>query len=86
MNKAIASNFGENSSSRYMKLEKIGHGTYGDVYKAKDTYDQTIVALKKMKLEVENEGVPSTVIRETSILRELNHPNIIPLRDIVIED
>ena len=71
---------------RYKKLEKIGHGAYGDVYKSLDNQTNTIVALKKMKLEVENEGVPSTVIRETSLLRELNHPNVISLNDIVVDN
>ena len=84
-NSNLASNFGENPLNRYKKLEKIGHGAYGDVYKSLDTQTNQIVALKKMKLEVENEGVPSTVIRETSLLRELNHRNVISLNDIVVD-
>jgi len=35
------------------------------------------VALKKIRLESEEEGVPSTAIREISILKELQHPNIV---------
>lgn len=85
-NSNLATNFGENLLSRYKKLEKIGHGAYGDVYKSLDTQSNKIVALKKMKLEVENEGVPSTVIRETSLLRELDHPNVIALNDIVVDN
>ena len=35
-----------------MKLEKIGEGTYGKVYKAKDRASNKLVALKKTRLEV----------------------------------
>lgn len=63
---------------RYQRLEKVGEGTYGMVFKAKDTVQKEIVALKKIKLENEDEGVPSTAMREISILKELQpHPNIV---------
>lgn len=35
------------------------------------------MALKKIRLESEEEGIPSTAIREISLLKELNHPNIV---------
>ena len=66
-----------NMRDKYEKLEKIGEGTYGYVYKARDTTNSEICALKKIKLENEDEGVPSTAMREISILKELNHPNIV---------
>ena len=68
---------------RYQKLEKIGEGTYGVVYKAKDRVTGEIVALKKIRLEAEDEGIPSTAIREISLLKELQHPNIVRLYDVV---
>ncbi len=64
-------------SHLYQKLEKIGEGTYGVVYKARDRNTGDIVALKKIRLESEEEGVPSTAIREISILKELQHENIV---------
>ena len=64
---------------RYQKLEKIGEGTYGVVYKAKDRVSETIIALKRIRLEAEDEGIPSTAIREISLLKELRHPNIVRL-------
>jgi len=39
--------------------------------------------LKKIKIEHCDEGIPSTAIREMSLLRELNHPGIVNLIDIV---
>ena len=41
---------------RYQKLEKsavMGEGTYGVVYKAKDKFTDTLVALKRIRLELE---------------------------------
>jgi len=71
---------------RYAKLEKVGEGTYGVVYKARDTGTNQIVALKKIRLEAEDEGVPSTAIREISLLKELKDDNIVRLLDIVHAD
>jgi len=71
---------------RYQKLEKIGEGTYGVVYKAKDKTTNELVALKKIRLESEDQGVPSTAIREISLLKELNHPNIVNLIDCVHQE
>jgi len=71
---------------RYQKIEKVGEGTYGVVYKAKDINSGQIVALKKIRLEAEDEGVPSTAIREISLLKELKDDNIVRLLDIVHAD
>ena len=68
---------------RYETQDKLGEGTYGIVFKANDTQRGKIVALKKIRLENTDEGIPSTAIREISLLQELRHPNIIELLDIV---
>ncbi|KAI8927301.1 kinase-like domain-containing protein [Entophlyctis helioformis] len=70
----------------YERLQKIGEGTYGVVYKAQHKPSGDIVALKKIRLETEDEGVPSTAIREVSLLKELRHPNVVKLLDIVHND
>jgi len=74
------------SMDKYTKIEKIGEGTYGVVYKARDRTTQEIIALKKIRLDAEDEGVPSTAIREISLLKELQHPNIVRLKDVVHSD
>jgi len=50
---------------------------------ARDTQTNAIVALKKIRLEAEDEGVPSTAIREISLLKEMKHDTIVRLLDIV---
>jgi len=70
----------------FHKIEKIGEGTYGIVYKATDKITEQVVALKKIRLETESEGVPSTAIREISLLKELEHPNVVSLLDVVHAD
>lgn len=70
----------------YVKIEKIGEGTYGVVYKAKNKLTGDIIALKKIRLEAEDEGVPSTAIREISLLKEVKHPNIVNLKDVVHQE
>lgn len=61
----------------YVIKEKLGEGTYGVVYKAIQKKTGDLVALKKIRLEKEDDGVPSTAIREISLLKGLRHPNIV---------
>jgi len=44
-----------------------------------------MVALKKVRLENEKEGFPITAVREIKILRQLNHPNIVNLMEVVTD-
>ncbi|KAJ8485271.1 hypothetical protein OPV22_017756 [Ensete ventricosum] len=57
---------------KYEKLEKVGEGTYGKVYKAKDKATGQLVALKKTRLEMDEEGIPRTSLREISLLQLLS--------------
>ncbi|RWS28646.1 cyclin-dependent kinase 1-like protein [Leptotrombidium deliense] len=70
----------------FEKIEKIGEGTYGVVYKARVKKSGILVALKKIRLENEDEGVPSTAIREITLLKEVVHPNIVSLRDVIMQE
>ncbi|KAJ1653593.1 cyclin-dependent kinase 5 [Dispira simplex] len=68
---------------KYQKIEKLGEGTYGIVYKAQNRETGEVVALKRIRLDKEEEGVPCTAIREISLLKELKHPNIVKLHDVL---
>lgn len=64
-------------------MEKIGEGTYGTVFKARNKSSGEIVALKRVRLDDDDEGVPSSALREICILRELKHRNVVRLYDVV---
>lgn len=53
------------------------------MYKATDSVNKESFAIKKIKIEESDEGIPSTTLREINALKELNHPNIIKLLDVV---
>ena len=65
--------------SQYEKVEKIGEGTYGVVYKARDRQTNEMIAIKKIRIKEEDEGIPGFVIREVSLLKEMHHCNIVRL-------
>ena len=73
----------KSKESKYIRTTKLGEGTYGVVYRAKDQKGQEIYALKKIRLQAEEEGIPSTAIREISLLKELNHVNIVKLYEVL---
>jgi serine/threonine protein kinase len=70
----------------YERQDKLGEGTYGIVYKAVHRPSRDVVALKIMRADEESEGLSTTTLRELAILRSLNHPCIIRLRDADISD
>ncbi|XP_041006170.1 probable serine/threonine-protein kinase At1g54610 isoform X2 [Juglans microcarpa x Juglans regia] len=71
------------SANTFEKLEKIGQGTYSNVYKARDVIHDKIVALKKVRFDnLDCESV-KFMAREIIILRRLDHPNIIKLEGLI---
>ena len=79
-----------NVSSRYEKIGRIGEGTYGVVYQARDKETGDIVALKRCLPHHESsDGFPVTTLREITILRELKSAGgqkhgIIELKDVTV--
>uniref|UniRef100_A0AC35UGD6 Cyclin-dependent kinase 7 n=1 Tax=Rhabditophanes sp. KR3021 TaxID=114890 RepID=A0AC35UGD6_9BILA len=73
------------SKGRYEKVRHLGEGQFANVYLAKDTETNELVAIKKIKLGSRDDirdGINRTALREIKLLQELNHPNIICLRDV----
>lgn len=71
----------------YQRMQKLGEGTYGVVYKGLHISSQHTVALKKVRLLHRDEGISATTIRELSLLRDLSaHPNIVSLRSTVVTE
>jgi len=75
----------EDKCQKFKRIGKLGEGTFGIVYKAINTETGQTVALKRIRVESENEGVPCTAMREISLLKELEHDNIVKLYEIIHE-
>ncbi|KAJ2884845.1 serine/threonine protein kinase, CMGC, CDC2/CDK sub [Coemansia aciculifera] len=68
----------------YELTTKLGEGTFGEVHKAVHKATGSQVALKRVLMHNEKEGLPITAIREIKLLKSLNHPNIVPLSDMLV--
>jgi serine/threonine protein kinase len=68
----------------YERTDRIGQGAYGIVYSGVQRSTGQIVAIKRIPFEdaAPEGGVPCNVIREISLLRELDHPNVVRLLDV----
>lgn len=67
------------------RMISIGEGAYGVVYKARDTLTNRFVALKKLKIENENDGISSSTLREVTNLMQLSHENIVKLENVTFD-
>lgn len=72
-------------STIYERVIQVGEGTYGKVYKAKNIITSEFVALKRLRMESEREGFPITAMREIRLLQSFDHPNIVKLLEIMVE-
>ena len=62
---------------------KLGQGQYGTVYLATNTTTQERVALKELPMDDENK-IPASTLKEIAFLEQLQHCNIVQLKDILI--
>ncbi|CAI2725348.1 unnamed protein product [Schistosoma spindalis] len=72
------------SVAEFEKLNRIGEGTYGIVYRARDTVSKEVVALKKVRMENVRDGIPISSLREITLLLSIKHPNVVHLREVVV--
>jgi serine/threonine protein kinase len=73
-------------ADRYDKIGRVGEGTYGIVYQAKDRLTGNLVALKRCIPHHESsDGFPVTTLREIQSLRMCSkHPNIVTLETVAV--
>ncbi|KAL1880485.1 hypothetical protein VTK73DRAFT_5872 [Phialemonium thermophilum] len=78
--------FGKSRSvEKYDKLNDIEEGAYGWVTRAREIQTGQIVALKRLKIDVNDRGgLPVTGLREIQILRDCHHRNVVRLREVVV--
>lgn len=71
--------------SEYAILNVIAEGTYGEVFRGKNTRTDEIVALKRFKMEKEREGFPITALREINMLLKAgSHENVVNVKEILV--
>ncbi|XP_062705438.1 cyclin-dependent kinase 10 [Aedes albopictus] len=70
----------------FVKCNRVGEGTYGIVFRARDTENEEIVALKKVRIDQEmfKDGFPVSGLREIQILKNCNHENVVKLKEVVV--
>ncbi|XP_028790049.1 probable serine/threonine-protein kinase At1g54610 [Neltuma alba] len=70
------------SAESYIMINKVGQGTYSNVYKARDRNTGELVALKKVRLDTSKPECIKFMAREIMILRRLDHPNVVKLKGL----
>jgi serine/threonine protein kinase len=83
MNGTLNKNVSQIIDDKYVLKYTLGEGTYGVVYFATDLEGKKNFAIKKIKIEENDEGIPSTTLREIIVLKELDHPNVVKLLDVI---
>lgn len=73
------------SLEAYERISKLGEGTFGIVFKALQRQSGKFVAIKKIKLDHEDNGISATSLREICVLKELKHENIVNLNEIMFQ-
>ncbi|ESK96034.1 protein kinase [Moniliophthora roreri MCA 2997] len=71
-------------SEVYVIVSQVGEGTFGKVYKARNTVTGAHVALKRIRMEAEKEGFPVTAMREIKLLQSLRHNNVVRLHEMMV--
>lgn len=57
---------------------------FSEVHKAVRKSDNRPVALKRILMHNEKEGMPITALREIKIIKAMNHPSVIEILDMFV--
>lgn len=70
----------------YTIISQVGEGTFGKVYKARNTVTKVHVALKRIRMATEKDGFPVTAMREIKLLQSLRHENVVRLYEMMVSN
>ena len=76
----------EDEKQRFTMLNKIGQGGMSHVYRVFDRDIGRAIAVKSIKLDKSNPVNFKRALNEMQIAGQLEHPNILPLHDVGIDD
>ena len=76
-NKLFIDETNDNPSKKYEILSKLGSGSFGSVYLARNKYTNEKVALKQIKKSSANLLSDGEITDEIEILKNLDHPDIV---------
>lgn len=68
---------------RFLHINIVGYGAYGEVYRVKHRETGKIYAIKKYTNIFKNRVLALRTLRELTILRRMKHPKIIKIFDIL---
>ncbi|MGZ3611434.1 MAG: serine/threonine protein kinase [Ktedonobacteraceae bacterium] len=72
---------------KYARLERLGPGGMGEVWKARDTQLRRFVAIKFLHADLQNDpDFVTHFMREAQFIASLHHPNIIQIHDFQLTD
>ena len=81
-----AGNSSSSGTELYKIVSQVGEGTFGKVYKARNTLTGKHVALKRIRMESERDGFPVTAMREIKLLQSLRQENIVRLFEMMVSN
>jgi serine/threonine protein kinase len=75
------------SWAHLLLVERLGGGTFGDVYRAWDRHLECEVALKLLRAPEESDDLQSSrIAREGRLLARVRHPNVIAVHGVAVHD
>ncbi len=81
LNSVVVADRGERRIGRYLLLSRIGHGGFGDVWRAKDEHLDRPVAMKLPRFGPNDAKRLKRFLAESQAAARLAHPNIVTLYD-----
>jgi len=71
-------------AEHYQVVGRIGKGHFAHIYRGlrKGVDSEELVAIKQLDIDSEEDGIPVAQLREVSLMKQMDHPNIIRLLEV----